>query len=183
MPASGGWEKSGFDTLHLEGDKMLSHKQLLELFYYNPETGIFISLKRRGRILAGRKYFPSRKGERFAIRIDNIDYRVHRLAFLYMTGRLPIDEVDHINGDPSDNRWCNLREATRQKQMANTRKPSTNKSGYKGVSWHKGGQKWQVHIKHQGINHYLGLYKDLEEAASVYRTRAIDFNGEFARRE
>lgn len=160
----------------------LTQARLKELFCYDEQTGHFMSLKRRGRVPAG-YVSRARDGKgRVSISIDNYEYRVHRLAWFYTFGRWP-KEIDHINGDPSDNRLCNLREATRLQQMANLKKPITNKSGKKGVSWHKKGRKWQVHIKVNGVNLYLGLFEDLEAAHAAYRNAAIENNGEYARAE
>jgi hypothetical protein len=67
--------------------------------------------------------------------LTGVLYREHRLAWLYMTGEWPTHEIDHINGDRVDNRFCNLREATASENRWNSRKRVNNTSGYKGVSW------------------------------------------------
>jgi hypothetical protein len=64
-------------------------------------------------------------------------YSAHRLAFLYMTGKFPLDEVDHKNHERSDNRWSNLREVTRLENSRNRSMHLNNKSGFSGVCWKK----------------------------------------------
>jgi hypothetical protein len=59
----------------------------------------------------------------------------------------PKGDLDHINRDPSDNRFCNLREATPKQNGANTRVPASSTSGANGVCWHKLARKWQVSIR------------------------------------
>ena len=85
-----------------------------------------------------------------------------------MHGVEPELEMDHINGNPTDNRLCNLRLATRAQNLVNT-KARKNSSGIKGVSWYAAGKKWRAQIKVNGKTHYLGAYSSKEEAAEKYQ--------------
>lgn len=92
-------------------------------------------------------------------------------------------DVDHINGDPSDNRRANLRVATRSQNRVNTGLQSNNTSGYKGVSWRVKHQKWQAaisRIEPRGMR-FLGHFDSAIEAARAYDAAAIELYGEFAR--
>jgi len=90
-------------------------------------------------------------------------------------------EVDHINGDPLDNRRANLRIVTHGQNQKNMKISADNKSGYKGVSWHKKANKWQAHIRLKCASKYLGLFTDIKEAAKAYNSAALEHFGEFAR--
>ena len=92
----------------------------------------------------------------------------------------PSIRVDHINRNGLDNRRCNLRLATPSQNQHNKVAYRNNKSGYKGVSWHKGGRKWIAQIKCGEIHKYLGLYRSKEDAANAYNQAALWLHGEFA---
>lgn len=149
-------------------NEVLTAARLRHLFRYNPETGIFtrnvsVSAELKGS-LAGTR---SAKGY-LDIAIDRKSYRVHRLAWLYMTGFWPTAQVDHINRDRSDNRWANLREASNAENAQNRSKNSNNSSGHTGVVWDKGSGKWRAQIKKDWKLRYLGVFDSVEEAAEAY---------------
>lgn len=103
-------------------------------------------------------------------------YLAHRIVWLHQNGSMPTLHIDHINGNKSDNRIENLREATQAQNNCNTSK--RNKYG-KGVNrvWNKyAGQIW-----HEGKHFYLGLFKTPEEAHAAYCAAATRLHGEFAR--
>lgn len=102
----------------------------------------------------------------------------HRLAFFLMTGKWPLQQVDHINGDKKDNRWINLREASASQNKANENRRSTNTSGLKGVSWHKKAEKWRAYIGATG--EHLGLFDCRAAAHFAYLVEADKRYGAFA---
>jgi hypothetical protein len=89
--------------------------------------------------------------------------------------------VDHINGNPLDNRKCNLRICSQRENMLNRNLNRNNKSGYKGVSWSKRDNKWLSELQTNNKSYYLGIYKDKIEAAKAYDKKAIEFFGEYAK--
>lgn len=89
--------------------------------------------------------------------------------------------VDHKNGDGLDNRRENLRLATPSQNQFNKRRPVTNTSGFKGVSWSKNAKKWEVYITAHGERTYLGLFDKIEEAVLARTRAAHHIHGEFAR--
>lgn len=90
-------------------------------------------------------------------------------------------DLDHINGDRSDNRQSNLRFVTRQQNSLNRKIRSDNKSGYKGVYFRKDNDIWRVAIMNNGIRVNLGHFKCKHEAAKIYNEAAIKYHGEYAR--
>lgn len=102
-----------------------------------------------------------------AIAIKNKKYYAHRLAILMVTGKWPNHQVDHVNGDRSDNRLCNIREASQYENMQNCTF-STNNSGYTGVSFKAKTIRWIAQINAYGKQIYLGSFKTKEEAAKAY---------------
>lgn len=160
---------------------MLTHSRLQELLKYDPATGEFTWVKsgRRAGHLAsvGRKRNPQK---RWFIGIDYRVYPRHRLAWLYMTGAWPPAEIDHENRDTLDDRWGNLREATRSQNQANTRLYRSNSSGYRGVHLNQYGR-WRAIISENGKNRSIGYFDTKEEAHAAWLAEAAKAHGEFAR--
>src|SRR5690349_15052213 len=104
-----------------KGKASLTQQYLKEILHYDPETGVFIWYTSRGHCKAGNVAGSLNLGY-ILIGICNFKYQAHRLAWLYMTGEWPTFEIDHKNGVSSDNRWENLREATRIINGQNRRK-------------------------------------------------------------
>lgn len=145
---------------------------------YFPETGLFVWKVSPGRkVPAGSMAGSISHWGYWVIRYRGRLYRAHRVAWLLMTGNWPAKDIDHRNGDRSDNRWNNLREATRAQNAANR----IVRGKYpKGVTLHRCG-KFQAQIKKNGKKHYLGLFHTAEGAATAYAIAAKQFFGEFAR--
>lgn len=106
-------------------------------------------------------------------------HKVHRLIFLIVNGWLP-KEIDHINGNRSDNRIDNLRAVTRTENQQNRDKCINNTSGHKGVSWHKASKAWFVRISLNKKSKIIGYFKDLELAALVAEEARIKYHGQYA---
>lgn len=105
--------------------------------------------------------------------IDGRNVDIHTL----LTGHTG---VDHMNGDGLDNRRCNLRDATRSQNEANSTLSRNNTSGFKGVSWRKSIEKWGAKIMVQGRAYHLGYFSDPVDAARAYDRAAIEHFGEFS---
>lgn len=108
----------------------------------------------------------------------------HRLAWVYVHGAIPDDvEIDHIDGDPSNNAISNLRLATSSEQKRNRRVQSNNRSGLKGAYYHAchKGKKWRSQIKVGDQLIFLGYFHTAEEAHAAYAKAAAEHFGEFAR--
>lgn len=112
------------------------------------------------------------------IKLFGKSHKQHRIIWLWMTGEWPENDIDHKNRNRSDNRWANLREATRSQNRMNITKQVLNSSGYKGVSVCDFG--FQTEIRANGIREYIGFSVDPKEAAKMYDKAAIKYHGEFA---
>lgn len=150
----------------------LTAQRLRELITYTPETGTFTRISKTcanaNRLPLG--LIPGSPSDNGYIRIgvNGSRYFAHRLAVLYMTGEWPTHDVDHINRDRTDNRWCNLRSATRSENMQNIVLYKPTKSGIKGVHWNERKRKWHVRFKvHKQVIH-VGYFDSLEDASNAY---------------
>lgn len=115
------------------------------------------------------------------IRIFDWPFLAHRLAWLYVTGEWPAESVDHKDTNGLNNRWSNLRMASKAQNGHNTRKPRTNTSGYKGVSLHRTTGRYRAYIRHDGRQIWLGYHDTAEAAHEAYKRAAIELRGKFAR--
>lgn len=169
---------------HDTRDAPLTAERLKQVLHYDPETGYFTWLLSPTRgINPGDRTSdqPNPRGY-FLIKVDRRSYKAHRLAWLYMTGAWPVALIDHINGVRSDNRFCNLREATLSQNQANSKRSRLNKTGFKGVSFHEsyGLYSAQVTNPAKGRVQWLGYFKSAEEAHAAYCRAAVAHYGEFA---
>lgn len=103
----------------------------------------------------------------------------HVLAWFYMTGKWPLDELDHIDLDKSNNRWHNLRLATRSQNNTNKERYRNNTSGYKGISWYEKGKCWRAKIQKDRKQIHLGSFSRIEDAILAYKKAAKEFHEEF----
>lgn len=94
-------------------------------------------------------------------------YFAHRIVWLFATGNWPVNQIDHINGNRSDNRISNLRDVTKAENMKNMRVRSKSKSGSNGVYWYEAVQKWQVYISVNGKTKNLGSFADKNAAVAA----------------
>lgn len=159
----------------------ISHARLLETLHYDPETGLFTCRIRRGRIMPGTVVGNIGNHGYIQLAIDSKMYLGQRVAWFYMTGHWPADQVDHVNRKKTDNRWVNLREATKSQNGFNKGPMSRNRSGFKGVSWNAKRGKWYAFIVDGQGQRYLGSFDSAEQAHAVYSEAALKYHGEFAR--
>ena len=166
---------------------MIAETNPLKWVTYSPKTGKFIyktstpdmfgcgkrhmSAETRCRVWntknAGREAGSLDKHGYIVMHVGSKHYKAHRLAFLLMTGSLPKGQVDHINGNRSDNRWSNLRDVPKLLNALNQKRHTTNKSGITGVRFAPHIKKWMAYIGHRNKMHHLGVFDTLEEAAEA----------------
>ena len=156
-------------------DKPLKHTELYSKdtikhwVIYDPDTGVFYWKKKPSRrVMAGSVAGSlSRDLGYISMMLHKQSYLAHRMAFVYMNGRLPIGLVDHINGIRSDNRWINLREATNSINQQNKKQANTNSTtGSLGVT--KSGKGFRAIVGFNNKNYYSPNYNTLVEASAAY---------------
>lgn len=140
-------------------DSTLTVEQARKCFSYDPETGCLTKL-----IQIDRSKLRYR-----TVKIGGQVYPEHHIVWLLCKGRWPDRFIDHINGDPSDNRIENLREVTHGENMQNRRRAQKNNksSGLLGASMRANG-KWDARISVKGKNLYIGCFDTAEEAHQAY---------------
>ena len=156
---------------------------LNQLFIYDSETG---SLFRKYSILEGEIETP-----RLVETLDNgylrvritdsfgkaVLYQVHRIAYYMHSGIDPLgNQIDHINGLTTDNRFENLRIVTNTVNSRNKKMRNNNTSGFTGVYWYKRDRKWQARIKINNKYKHLGCFDTIEEAIAARESAIIEFN-------
>ncbi len=152
---------------------MVTRDQVLSLLDYSPDTGQFTWRLDRGRLAkAGQPAGCEDRQGYVCIKVSGATYKAHRLAWLIVYGRWPHSQLDHINGQPGDNRVGNLREVS-PRQNAENRYETHNPAGAKGVTYVRKLRKWKAQIYSQGAHHYLGVFNTLEEAAAAYKAAAL----------
>ena len=146
--------------------EILTQDKLMELLNYDSESGNFIwnssGKGRRSDLKAGCPAVD-RSGKTYKrICIFGVTHKAHRLAWLYVYGEFPENDIDHINGNSIDNRISNLRKVTKKGNARNRRLINTNTSGACGVS--RIGDKWRVQIKINGITQHIGTFDNFDGA-------------------
>ncbi len=160
-----------------------------QMVHYCPETGEFTwkvsDLFSNGRNAQyGGKKAGSIDTEGYVIVVVNrTNYKGHRLAWYYMTGDWPDEQIDHRDTVRSNNIWTNLRLATNQMNQFNKGPNKNNRSGIKGIFPATANRRhpWMAKIVMNGEKHHLGYFSSKEEAAAAYSVAAQHFAGAFAR--
>ena len=160
----------------------ITQDELKALLNYDSETGVFTwKIRLSYNVPAGAEAGCIEKTYGYhLIGIGKASYRAHRLAWLYMTGEMPSVHIDHINGNKADNRFANLRKASYAENGRNAKLSITNKSGVKGVSWHKSNQLWVANLRVNKKHKYIGGFKTIEEAANAIKQAREELHGQYA---
>jgi HNH endonuclease len=151
-----------------------------DLLRYEPGTGSLRWKRHSRNYKPGEEVGGSISNGYRQVQILGKSYRFHRVAWVLMTGEWPGQQVDHVNRDRLDNRWCNLRLATPQQNAANSLKPSQ-QGMPKGVRPQANGRTFQAKIMRNGRYMCLGTYPTPEIAHEAYVAAAERLHGEFAR--
>ena len=155
---------------------MITQKELKKDLHYDESTGVFTWITKKSGIkrkIAG--YVDAQSGYA-KITINGKEYRLHRLAWLYVTGKHPKDTIDHINHNKLDNRFSNLRDITQQENCKNQSKPKNNTSGVVGVNWHKQANMWQARISIKEKRISLGFFVKFLDAVNARKNAEVLYN-------
>jgi|SRR5215469_1495376 len=169
--------------VHKKGHNDLSPELIKSYFDYSPQTGKLTWINRPARRIhigdiAG---FPDDQG-RIKIGVSGKEYFAHRIVWVWMTGKWPDKEIDHINENPSDNRWENLREATPSQNHRNRGKQKNNTTGFKGVTFDKRRGKYIAGIKLNQKRYSAGnCFSTPEEAYEAVCKLALTLHGDWSR--
>lgn len=178
-----------------------SPELLCKILRYNTETGMFFWKKRTPDMFAstgkrsnvalcaswntkhaGRQALNTKHKDGYMRGlIFNKPIYAHRAAWVMLYGRWPENEIDHIDGDPSNNKIENLREADRLQNSYNRGAHKNNTSGSKGVFWSKHKKRWQAKIGYMGKKIHIGYFESQEDAAKAYQSKSAELHGEFCR--
>lgn len=160
----------------------LTAERLRELLHYDPLTGVFTWKVTRSNNAPAGTVCDYKSHGYVSVRIDYMLYGAHRLAWLYMTGEWPANEVDHKDNCILNNKWENLRQATKLQNRRNMGfRKKQNTSGYKGVSWCSRLDMWVAQIGIDYGSKYIACGRDPKELAKKYDEAATRYFGEFAR--
>lgn len=159
--------------------KNMTQELLKQYLYYDPLTGHFTWVyKHCNKVIPGARAgsVSSAYGHR-VIHLFGALYPEHRLAWLYMTGKFPVNHVDHINHNECDNSWANLREVTQQENNMNQSKRKDNSSGVVGV-WIKTTakrKKFIAELHYEGKRMYMKAFSTLQEAINARKEQEYLF--------
>ena len=151
-----------------------------ELFVYDPLTGKLlnvISRPPRGKIGAEAGWVNSQGYYR--VSVHGRDLPGHVVIWVMMTGSYPAEDIDHIDGNRSNNIWTNLRLATRRQNLMNQGKRPNNRSGFKGVT--SRGNSHSVRFRANGKVIHIGSFPTAKEAAEAYDREVVKHQGDFAK--
>lgn len=161
---------------------MIDREILREHVLYEPDTGIFRRVKNSGGVKSGSVSGTIGSHGYLTVSVCGKNYLAHRLAILDQTGDWPLDIVDHVDGDKTNNRYNNLRQCSKSENGYNMkRRPS--RSGIKSVEWHEGAGKWRVRMEAGGKRHHIGFFSSLADAERSAIEARLKLHGAFARNQ
>ena len=178
-----------------------SPKLLRKLMRYDPRTGelfwrertpdMFIATERRSskslckawnKRYAGKQTFKAKHVFGYMHgTICGKTISAHRVAWAILHNEWPATQIDHIDGNPANNKQDNIRLATAAQNSQNRKLPKHNTSGIKGVFWSKHKNRWHARIGHNGKKIHIGYFKTKRQAATAYANKASSLHGEFFR--
>jgi hypothetical protein len=160
---------------------LITQTELHEIVIYDKETGVFTNKIIRPPCFVGKVLGTKDTKGYLKIGIKNKVYSAHKLAWLYVYGELPKNQIDHINGVKDDNRISNLRDIPSQWNTQNQHKaPKNSKTGFLGVSWSTQKNKFRSCITVDGLQKHIGFFDKAQDAAVAYQLAKQKFHPGYA---
>ncbi len=153
--------------------KTITQTELRNVFNYNENTGIFTWAKKTSKTVTVGKIAGTLSKGYIKIRYNGKRYEAHRLAWLYVYGEMPSDDIDHINRDRADNSIVNLRITTKAENNKNKGLDSRNTSGTTGVYWFTARNRWVARIGVDGKFIHLGIFAEYSEAVNARKNAEV----------
>lgn len=162
--------------------KLFWKQRALSLFHGNGSVNARRACATWNARYAGREAFTTKTHQGYLSgMVFGVPLRAHRVIWAIQTGAWPAEMVDHADGQPGNNKWVNLRAATRRENARNAKKGTHNTSGIKGVSWRKDEKKWRAQIRFGGRTVDLGRFESIDAAARAYAEASAQLHGQFGR--
>jgi hypothetical protein len=159
----------------------LTLEDVRKIVAYDKESGLFVRVKAAPHMPVGAICGFVHHTGYILIRVKNFRVPAHILAWLFITGEWPVEDVDHKDTDRANNREMNLRLSGDCGNAQNASRRSDNTSGFKGVTYFRRNRKWGASINCRGSRHFLGLFTIPELAHAARCVAATSLHGEFAR--
>jgi len=150
--------------------------ELAKLFKYDPETGSLTWRVSKGAVKVGNVVHLHKGNGYLTVKVDGIQYQAHRVIWHIVHGEFPLNDIDHINQDKTDNRLANLREVTRLENCRNKPLNKNNTSGVCGVSFCTRDRTWKAQITVSRVRKCLGYFKDMSDAIAARLDAEIEYS-------
>jgi hypothetical protein len=164
----------------------LTQKELHDIFTYHEDGYLVWKLRTKTaklRSLEGKIAGTIRAKDSYTqIAINKKKYQAHRLIWIWHYGEIKKQEIDHIDGNPKNNRIENLREATYSENKKNLKMYKTNTSGYSGICFDKSRKKWFVSISINNKLKNIGRFEKIEDAINARKIAEENHFGFWARK-
>ena len=163
-------------NVNKQNQNLLSLDELKSLLHYNVEDGVFTNLTSRKMSRIGQQpgYVDITTGY-IQISLKGKTYRAHRLAWFYVHGEWPVDQIDHIDKNRTNNRIDNLRDVSNQINSTNQNKSKVNTSGVTGVYWSNYDKKWMARIQYNRKKLHLGYFDNKQDAINARKDAEVRF--------
>ena len=159
--------------------RLMTQERLQKLFDYREDGNLVRKVQTSNRVKVGDVIGWNNATGYLCVRLDGYHWLIHRLIYLYHHGVMP-KVIDHIDGNPLNNKIENLREATMEQNSLNQKGRKNSFSGIKNVYWNKKLSKWYVHVKRNKDIIHFGMFDDVEFAELVAIMAREKYHGVYA---